>query len=133
VTNELYLYVSYFAAGAGGVGLAALTAIMLAGPNRRATGWAALPQLGKFLRRALPSWLILAVLLGFISVTYFDCSHNTYAEIAADRGHLVDKTQEQVHRMVLLLAVALLSYSCVLALFLIAGARTTMTCEQNGA
>lgn len=123
MTNEQYLHVSYFAAAVGGVALAALTAMILARPHRHATKGQTLPQLGKLLRRAFPSWLVLTVLLGFMSVTYFDCSHNSYAEIVADRAHLVDKSQEQVFLMSMCLAIALITYAVVLVLFLWARAR----------
>ena len=121
MTNEQYLYISYFGAAAGGIVLAALTAIILARPHRRITEAPAPIKLGKFLRRAFPSWLLLAVLLGFISVSYMEC--RTYAEVVADRYYLVDKTQQQVYRMSICLAVALMSYTAVLILFLWARAR----------
>lgn len=123
MTNEQYLYVSYFAAAVGGIGLAALTAIILAHPHRQATEGPILPKLGKLLRRVFPSWLILTVLLGFISVSYIDCAHDNYAAVVADRDHLVSKTQEQVHLMSICLAVALTTYAVVLTLFLWARAR----------
>ena len=123
MTNEQFLYVSYFAAVAGGVGLAILTAIILARPNRQVTENHILPQLGKFLRRALPSWLILMVLLAFISVSYIDCAHENYAKVVADRDHLVNTTQQQVFQMSIYLSIALMSYAAVLILFLWARAR----------
>jgi len=123
VTNEQFLYLSYFASAAAGVGLAVISALILARPHRLATAGTVLKKLGGILRRALPSWLILAVLLGFISVSYLDCSHHNYAEIVADRPHLIDKTQEHLSRMSLYLAVALTAYGFVLALFLWARAR----------
>ena len=123
MTNEQYLHISYFAVAVAGAGLGTLTAILLARPHREATRGQTLGQLGKLLRRIFPSWLILTVLLGFISVTYFDCSHNTYAEIVADRAHLIDKSQEQVFLMSMCLAIALITYAVVFVLFLWARAR----------
>jgi cytochrome bd-type quinol oxidase subunit 2 len=124
VTNEQYLYISYVVAAAAGIGLAILTAIILARPNRQATEGKVLPKLGKFLRRAFPSWLILMVLLAFISVSYIDCEHTNYAKVVASRDHLVNKTQEQVFQMSIYLSIALMSYAIVLILFLWARART---------
>jgi len=123
VTNEQYLYISYFVAAAGGVGLATLTAIILARPNRQATEGQILPKLGRFLRRAFPSWLVLMVLLAFVSVSYIDCAHENYSKVVADRDHLVNKTQEQVFQMSIYLSIALMSYAVVLMLFLWARAR----------
>lgn len=121
MTNEQFLYLSYFSAAAGGIGLVVLTAIALARPNRQATEDKFLPHLGKFLRRVFPSWLILMVLLAFISVNYMEC-HN-YAEVIADRDYIIDKTQQQVYRMSICLAVALMAYATVLLLYLLACAR----------
>jgi H+/Cl- antiporter ClcA len=121
VTNEQYLHVSYFAAAIGGVALATLTAALLASANRQATQGRILPRLGKFLRRVLPPWLILTLLLGFMSVSYMEC--RSYSEVVADRSYLVDKTQQQIHRMAIYLAIALMAYAAVLVLFLWARAR----------
>lgn len=121
MTNEQFLYISYFGAAVGGIGLAVLTAIILARSARQATESHFVPQLGRFLRRALPPWLILTVLLGFISVSYMEC--RSYAEVVADRDYLIDKTQEQAYHMSLCLAIALMAYAFVLVLFLWARAR----------
>ena len=129
MTNETYLVVSYFAAAAGGAGLAVATAAVLAGPNRLATIGKACDTLGRILRRAFPAWLILAVAMGFASVTYFDCQHTNYASITGDYNHLVRKTQEQASAMSYYLAAAIVAYGFVLAAFLWARARTS----RNGA
>jgi hypothetical protein len=65
------------------------------------------------------------VLLGFASVTYFDCGHDTYGKIVADRAHLVSKTQEQAAAMARYLAVAIMGYGFVMVLMLWARARRT--------
>jgi hypothetical protein len=124
MTNESYLYVSYFAAIFLGLLLAAVAWAILRRPHRQATTAIHVKKLGSLMRRIFPSWLILAVLLAFISVSYIDCSHKDYAQVVADRDHLVGKTQEQVHAMSIWLAVALFTYCFLLALFLWARART---------
>lgn len=124
MTNESYLNVSYFAAVILGLFLAVMTWFILYRPHKEATTAAKIEKLGSLVRRVFPSWLILAVLLAFISVSYFDCDHTNYEQIVADRDHLVDKTQEQVYTMLVCLAVALFSYCFVLVLFLWARAKT---------
>ena len=94
VTNEQYLYVSYFVAAGAGITAAAVMIVWLGRTHREATGGAAAKGLGIVLRRAFPTWLVLAVLLGFMSVTYYDCGHDSYTAIVADREHLFHKTQE---------------------------------------
>jgi hypothetical protein len=132
VTNEHYLYVSYFVAVGAGITVAAVMTLWLGRAHREATAGAAANGLGTVLRRAFPAWLILAVLLGFMSVTYFDCSHGSYATIVADREHLIHKTQEQVTAMCRYLAVALVAYGFVIMLFLWARARADRKNSAHG-
>lgn len=84
MTNEQFLHTSYFVAAAAGVSMSIATALILARPHRLATARAVLTKLGTILRRAFPTWLVLAVLLGFMAVSYFDCSHPPY--LYRDRG-----------------------------------------------
>ncbi len=73
--------------------------------------------------RIFPSWLILTVLLAFISVSYFDCSHTTYQDVIKDRTHLVNITREQIHTMLVWLAIAMFIYCLLLVLYLLAAVR----------
>ncbi len=104
---------------------AVVTALVLRRANREATeaptaaAWA-----GRLLRRGLPVWLILAALLGFMSISYFDCQHDTYNKVVGDRGHLVRVTEAQSSAMAHYLAYALLGYGLVLMIFLWARARS---------
>ena len=123
MTNEQYLYVSYFAAAAGGACLAVVSAVVMARPHRLATAGVVVQKLGALLRRVFPVWLVLAVLLGFLSVSYIDCAHSDYAQVVEDRQHLVHTTQDQASAMMQYLAVALLTYGFVLMLLLWARAR----------
>ena len=134
MTNEQYLYVSYFAAATVGVAGAIIMAVILSRPHREATSGAT-PPFGCLLRRAFPSWLILAVLLGFMSVTYVDYNHSDYAAVVADRDHLYEKTREQTAAMALYLAGMLVVYGFVLMFFLWARARRMRgepSCGQRG-
>lgn len=115
MTNEHYLRVFYFIAAGCGSALAAITALVLRKSLRRAAGAG---KVGTLLRRAFPTWLILAVVLGFASVSYFDCGHQDYASVVATRPYLVAKTHEQASQMLYYLAAALLAYAMVLAVVL---------------
>ena len=123
MTNEQYLIVSYFAVAGGGVALAILTTFVLMGPVKRALEGAVAP-LARILRRALPAWLILAALLGFMSVSYFDCAHKTYEDIVKDESFLVGKNFEQGAQVCRYAAVALAAYAVALGLALFAYARS---------
>lgn len=123
MTNEHYLHVSYYAAAFVAVALAAATAAVLTAALKSAMAGPASRKLAVVLRRVFPAWLLLAVMLGFMSVSYFDCGHGTYASIVDDRPHLIGKTQEQGQAMLLYLAVGLTVYAFVLFLFLWARAR----------
>lgn len=121
MTNEHYLYVSYFAAAAAGAAGALVVALILRRPHREATAGGG--AMGTLLCRALPAWLILGVLLAFTSVSYFDCAHGDYAKIVAGRDYLVAKTQEQTVVMARVMAVGLLVYGFALVPFLWGRAR----------
>ena len=122
MTNEQYLIVSYFAVAGAGVVLAILTTLVLMGPLGRALEGAVTP-LARLLRRVLPAWLILAALLGFLSVSYFDCAHKTYEDVVKDESYLVGKNFEQGAQMCRYAAVALAAYAAALGLALFAYAR----------
>jgi hypothetical protein len=122
MTNEHYLVVSYFAAAGAGVVAAVAVALVLRTPLREALAVCA-TSLAPVVRRSLPAWLVLAVLLGFLSVTYFDCGHHSYEEIVADRQHLVSKTCEHGSAMALYVAGGLVVFSLVVGLCVFAHAR----------
>jgi len=123
MTNETYLIVSYFAVAGGGVVLAILTALVLMGPVKRALE-GAVASLARILRRALPVWLVLAALLGFMSVSYFDCAHKTYEDVVKDESYLVGKNFDQGSEMCRYAAVGLAAYAVALGLALFAHARS---------
>jgi len=123
MTNEQYLYISYFLTGAAGIALAILIAVVLKKPMKAATDTCVLSKLGRFLRRIFTAWLATIVLLGFMMVSYFDCSHRNYSEITADRAHLVRKTTEQLNNNFMFSAVALTIYLAVFILFIWATAK----------
>ena len=123
MTNETYLYVSYFAAVSLGLVLTFVILAILRGPHQEATAIATAKKVGSFMRRIFPSWLIIAVLLAFISVSYIDCAHKDYQQVVADRSYLVSKTREQVYTMLRWLAVALFAYCLMLVLFVCAVAK----------
>jgi len=122
MSNEQYLVTSYFAAAGAGVAVAVAVALVLRKPLRRALEACATPP-ARLLRRALPVWLILAVLLGFLSVTYVDCEHGSYETIVADRDHLVEKTREQGSAMSLYVAGGLVLFSLLVGLYVFAHTR----------
>ena len=122
-SNEQYLFWSYFIAVAAGLAAAVVTVLILAGANRLATAGPTAKRLATILRRIFPTWIILAVLLGFMSVSYFDCGHSSYDSIIKDRPHLVRTTHAQASAMPFYLAVAIIVYGFVLLLFLWARAK----------
>jgi len=123
MTNESFLRLTYFLALAAGLLAAAACAFLLRRPLRRATIRLRHSSLRTLIRRAFPTWLLTAVVLGFLSVSYIDCGHDTYAEIIADRPHLIRKTCDQASRMAYFLAVALLLGGFLLIPVLWAGSR----------
>ncbi len=131
MTNETYLYVSYFSAIILGLALATVTAVVLRKPHQKIVAAAKVRKLGSLVKRVFSFWVFVAVLLAFISVSYIDCSHENYAKVIADRDHLIDKTQAHVCRMSICLAIALFTYCFALVLFLWARARATQCASSS--
>ena len=122
MTNESYLYVSYFAAALGGIAAALLTAALLRPAICQAFADAMAP-LGRLLRRVLPPWLILAVLFAFMATSYMDCSHHSYEDVVRDRPHMEDVTRSQATGMLAFRSVSLLAYGLALTVALAASHR----------
>lgn len=97
---------------------AVLTALALRSPLGKAVS-AMLSPVGKMLRRALPAWLILAVLFAFMSVSYFDCDHCTYKSVVENRAYLERITCEQIVTMMHYLCAAMLSYAMFLSILML--------------
>lgn len=123
MTNEKYLYISYFASIILGLILTTVTLVILRRPHQEATMEAKIKKFGSLMRRIFPFWMVVTVLLAFISVSYIDCNHTNYAQVVADRNHLIVKTQQQVSNMSLWLAIALFTYCFVFVFFLLIKAR----------
>jgi hypothetical protein len=121
--------VSYFIVAGGSVVAGAVTALILRGSLRKAVAWIAAP-VGRFLGRGFVAWTLLAAMLGFLSVSYFDCNHGTYQSIVQDREHMVKVTHTQVSAIFQYLLIALMAYSLGLAVML-ALPRTRRTDETQ--
>jgi hypothetical protein len=117
MTNEQYLIVSYFLVAGGSVVAGAVTALFLRGPLRKAVAWIATP-VGRFLGRSFVAWTLLAAMLGFLSISYFDCNHGTYQSIVQDPRHMVKVTHSQIQAVFQWLLIALMAYSLGLAVML---------------
>ena len=118
MTNEQYLITSYFTAAGAGIVVGALTGAVLIKPLRHALGIFVAP-IGRLLGGTFLTWLILAGLMGFLSVGYFgSCSHDTYASIVADYPWMAAKSHEQAQSICLYLSIALLTYSLALAVLI---------------
>jgi hypothetical protein len=116
MTNEQYLVVSYFAAGAGSVALAGATYALL---RRSFAGVAAVPAGGAFGRILRPLFLpglLLPALAGFLGVAFKSCTRDTYAEVVADRAYLVSRNQAQVQAALSRLWLALLVWGLIVTL-----------------
>ena len=119
VTNEQLLYLTYFGAAAFAALLAAATALFLNQPLRKAIRT---DGFGKFLARLFPSWIILAAILGFISVNYLQCKN--YSEIVNDRPYIIDKSCELVHHTAFAIKLAVFIYAVIVIPHLWAAAKS---------
>ena len=109
MTNTQLLYLTYFGAATSGVILAACTSLLLNKPLRQALRTL---QIAKFLNILLPVWLILTVVLGFISVNYLEC--RGYDSVVNDREYIIERSQDLVFRMAFALKIALFVYAVII-------------------
>jgi hypothetical protein len=116
MSNEHYLIVSYFASAAISVALGTLVYFFL----RRSFGSLAETASGRrfpdVLKRLFPWGLIFPALMGFVSVSYSSCNHETYEKIVQHREYLIQKNQEQLSKVLLFLVIAILVWNLVLVL-----------------
>jgi hypothetical protein len=99
--------------------LAVGTSLLLNKPLRQALQGL---QIAKFFNILLPVWLILTVILGFISVNYLQCRE--YSSVINDREYIIKRSQELVFRMAFMLKIALFAYAVIVIPQLWAVAKT---------
>jgi hypothetical protein len=90
VDNETYLQISYVIMGLGSVLWGLLTWAWL---RRRFIAFCdAEPRsrIVPLVRRLFLPGIVTPAMLGFLSVSYFSCDVDTYNEVIANRGYLVD-------------------------------------------
>jgi len=126
VTNEQLLYVTYFGAAAAGAILAVGTVLLLNRPLRRLLQTAGF---GKLLGHLFPTWIILAAILGFISVNYVECKK--YSEIVNDRGYIIDKTRELVYHIAFAIKLAVFIYAVIVIPHLWATAKSLRSDKKS--
>ena len=116
MTNDKYLVVSYVISGALSVAISVLVYLLLRRPFAGVVDAARRKQLRPILKRLFPIGLLFPALLGFASVSYKGCNHQTYAKIVASRNYLVEKNQEQISSTLLSIVVAILVWDAVILL-----------------
>jgi cell shape-determining protein MreD len=116
MTNEQYLIVSYFAGAAVSIVVGTLVYFYLRRSFGEFVEAASGSRFPSVLKRLFPCGLIFPALMGFISVTYSSCNHETYEKIVQNREYLVGKNREQLSSILLSLLIAILVWNVVLAL-----------------
>ena len=116
MTNEQYLNASYFASAAVSITLGTLLYFYLRRSFGEIAETASERDLPAILKKLFPYGLVFPALMGFISVTYSSCNHETYEKIVQNREYLVEKNQEQLSSTLLSLVIAILAWNVVLVL-----------------
>jgi hypothetical protein len=121
VSNEIYLIVSYVAAGLLCLFFGLAASLWL---RRPVNGIAvALPHTkwGNLLRRSFPVSLILFVLTSFLSVSYYGgFGRRPYEEIVKDRSYLTEVNQEQLSKSLDSIVFAVSLWGVIILLSLVA-------------
>ncbi len=122
MSNERYLVISYCVFAVVSLGLGALAYRLLAVPFAaiaRATAGARAPVL----RRALGTSIIMAALVGFLSVSYNLRGCMSYEQVVQDRQYLVQMNQRQLQSTGNWLVVAVFLWCAVVLICLVAQRR----------
>lgn len=116
MTNEQYLIVSYFAVAAASVALGSVVYFYLRRSFGEFVEAAPGTHFPSILKKLFPCGLIFPALMGFISVSYSSCNHDTYEKILQNRQYLVEKNHEQLSSILLYLLIAILVWNLALVL-----------------
>ncbi|MGB8494903.1 MAG: hypothetical protein WCE53_10930 [Candidatus Acidiferrum sp.] len=116
MTNEQYLIASYFACAAISVALGTLVYFYLRRSFGELAETASERRFPAILKKLFPFGLVFPALMGFISVSYSSCNHDTYEKIVQNREYLVEKNQEQLSSILFSLLIAILVWNLVLVL-----------------
>ena len=120
MSNEEYLIVSYFTAGVAVLILATATYGWLR-PSLEQLADRIIPgPLASMLKRLFYLGMLLPALTGFLSVSFKDCSTDTYQEVVEHRSYLVLKNQEQLSAALAYIAWALLIWGLLVFAGLVA-------------
>ena len=114
MSNEHYLIASYFASAAVSIALGTLVYLYLRRPFGEIAETASKKWFAAILKKVFPFGLFFPALMGFISVSYVSCNHETYEKIVQDRKYLVERNQQELSATLLFLVVAILVWNLLL-------------------
>jgi hypothetical protein len=116
MTNEQHLIASYFVSAAFSIALGTLVYFYLRRSFGELAETASRRGFPAILKKLFPYGLVFPALMGFISVSYSSCDHETYEKIVQNREYLVEKNQEQLSSTLLSLVIAILVWNLILVL-----------------
>lgn len=120
MSDEHYLVLVYFSAGAGCilVGLAAY--FWLRRPLGQIVSDSRYPSLGAALKNFFPASTLLIAVAAFASVSYYSCGLKHYPEIVSDRAYIREMAREQISASFFWLVLLVVFWGIVILLFLLA-------------
>jgi len=116
MSNEHYLIASYFASAAASIALGTVVYLYLQRPFGEIAETASKKGFAAILKKVFPFGLLFPALMGFVSVSYVSCNHETYEKIVQDRKYLVERNQQQLSATLLSLVIAILVWNLLLVL-----------------
>lgn len=116
MTNDTYLALSYVLCAALSIALGTAVYLFLRQPFAVVADTTPRKHLRPILKRLFPIGLLFPALLGFVSVSYRSCGHETYEKIVESRSYLVQKNQAQISSTLLSIVIAVLIWDAVILL-----------------
>ena len=120
MTNEQYLVVSYILVGIASLALGLGTYVLLRQSFLAITKLVPYEKFGLILRKLFLVGIVLPALVGFFSVSFKSCDHETYQQIIKERAYLIDKNQAQLRTSMKYICVALLLWGLFISIGLAA-------------
>jgi hypothetical protein len=114
MTNEQYLIVSYFTVGALCVALAVAVYMFLRSSFVDILQHMPQKNMARILKRLFLIGIVFPALFGFLSVSFYSCSKDTYSEIIDDRGYLIEKNREEMTTTTKYIITALFVWSFII-------------------
>ena len=114
MTNEAYMIASYFTMGGVSILIGLITYVVMRKPFKAALEVYSSEKVIRIFRRTFLYGLVFPAIAGFMSVSYYSCSQDTYEKVVAKRDYLIGRNFEQTEAIFTYLLLALFVWTLII-------------------